>query len=417
VFAAYIVLGVTLRWAGWIHDDARWFVAAARKILDGTFDVYSFRGAQGVVPPEGATYAYSPLTAMTIAPFVGVADVLGWGQVGAERLMTIPLLVADVLALQQLRGLARAWRPAVEEHYLFAGVLVSLFLTSFLANSAYYSHNEGLMLLFLLLALKVAPGNVVAGGLWAGLAVATKQTMALTLLPVGLVLLWGRAETGQGERRRGGARGALVWSAVAGAVFAAFILVPLVKYPGQVYFAFVTQIARLPTFGPGLPGWVDREMQTALSQAAYEQWRPALLSYANWLLVGVVIAGCATAYGRARRGGEAIGLMDSRLLALVALAAVAQVAFGKWVSGHYYQVPLALVFLWDVVRRSARQQGDGTARAPALDPFPWTGLGAAVAFRAITQVGIWWFKDALLLALFLWLVVIAWLDAGRGRDE
>src|SRR5215216_298577 len=80
LFVVYVALGLLLRWAGWIHSDASWFVAAARKILDGSFDLYSFRAMPDLIPPGGATYAYSPLTAMIIAPFVGLADALGWGQ-------------------------------------------------------------------------------------------------------------------------------------------------------------------------------------------------------------------------------------------------------------------------------------------------------------------------------------------------
>src|SRR5207237_4374943 len=113
----------------WTHGDAVWFVQTTRKVLDGSFDLYSMRIAPELIPPLGATYAYTPLTAMILAPFVGLADALGWGQLGAERLMVIPLFVIDLLAMVQLRSLVRSWRPAVDERYLFAGIAIALYLT------------------------------------------------------------------------------------------------------------------------------------------------------------------------------------------------------------------------------------------------------------------------------------------------
>ena len=189
LFVMYVGLGFTVRSFGWIHGDGAWFVQAARRVLDGSFDVYSFRVETSAVPVSGAAYNISPLLAILIAPFVGLADWLGWGQEWAERLMALPLLVADVLAMRQLRLLVREWRPAADERLVFLGILLSLCLTSFWVVSAFGGHDEGLVLLFLLLALRVTPRNLLLGGAYAGLAVAAKQTAAFCLLPVGLALL------------------------------------------------------------------------------------------------------------------------------------------------------------------------------------------------------------------------------------
>ena len=377
LFAGYIVLGLAVRLAGWVHGDATW-LSRRREVLDGSFDLYSFRAAQELIPPDGATYAYSPLTAIILAPFVGLADVLGWGQAGAEWIIALPLLVADVLAMHQLRLLVRAWRPLVDEGYLFSGVVVSLFLTSFLGNSAYYGHNEGLMLLFLLLALRLTPHNWLAGGLCAGLALAVKHTTLLDLLPIGFVLLLGRGGTHSGrsessEQHRAAPTSLAhlaIWAGAAVGVFMAFMLIPLLRYPDQVYYAFVTQIAKLPLFGAGLPVWVDRGLQSTLSSEGYAAAHVDLLAYANWVLLGVVAFACALVVWQSSRNGQPIGLSESRLLALVGFAAISQIVLGKWVSGHYYQLPLALVFLWDVVRRSNKPVGRRENNSWSLDTFP-----------------------------------------------
>ena len=123
------------------------------------------------------------------------------------------------------------------------------------------------------------------------------------------------------------------------------------------------------------------------------------------VVVGVV--------GWARRQGRPIGLTDARLLALVAFGSVAQIVFAKWVSGHYYQLPLALVLLWDVVRTAPRPDRPTSG---GLGSFPWIGLGAAIAFRSITPFDTPdapWLKDALLLTLF---ALLAWAVCWGARD-
>lgn len=418
MFAIYFGLGMAVRLAGWIHGDADWFVEAARRVLDGSFDVYGFRSAPEVVPPLGATYAYSPLTAIIIAPFVWIADIFRWDQGGAERLISIPLLVADILAMDQLRRLVRAWRPAVDERLLLAGIAVTLFLTGLLSVSAFYTHNSGLMLFFLLLALRFTPTNLLAGGVFAGLAIATKQTTLLNLIPIGLVLLLtNRGLPGHEGFRGGPLYRALIWSGAAVAVFLAILLPAIIRSPSDVYYALVTQIALLTPFGPGLPVWLDFAGQRLLDPSEYASFRPALLNYSNWFLFGSVAFLSALAIRQVRKRGRPIGLADARLLALVAFAAAAQIALGKWVSGHYYQLPLALVFLWDIVRGTPRTTSTAQGLSRSLDLFPWAGFGAAVAFRSITQLGIAWIKDLLLLGLFAGLALYLLSEARRAPES
>jgi hypothetical protein len=418
LFLLYIVLGFAARSFGWLHADATWFVQAARRVLDGSFDVYSFRAESTSVPPLGATYAYSPLLAMLISPFVGIADGLGWGQAWAERLMALPLLIADVLAMDQLRRLLREWRSDVDERLVFLGVVISLCLTGFWLVSAYGGHDEGLVLLFLLLALRATPRNLLLGGLYAGLALAAKQTAFFQLLPVGLVLLAGGAlPASSTARERGGWRAsfghALLWGGAALGVFGAFLLPAVLRNPQAAWYGLITQMSRLTTFGPGLPSWLDRALQASLGPSDYAGLRPVLLEYSNLVLVGVVALASGLSVWWARRCGRALGLVDHRLLGLVAFGAIAQVLFGKWVSGHYYQLPLVLVFAWDMVLSPS------SARSSALIPgaFPWIGLGSAIVFRSVTQLEPWWIKEGLITLLFGILAVLALYGAGRMGSE
>lgn len=365
LYVLYIVAGMWARVLGWISGDALIFVNAARHVLDGSFDIYSLVVNPASAPPLGTGYTYSPLMALIIAPFVGLADVLGWGQAGAERLMALPLMLIDVAAMHQLRRLVRTWRPDVDEGLLFLGVMITLLLTSFWVATAYAGHDEGLVLLCLLLTLRFTPHNVLLGGLWAGLALAAKQAALLQLIPMGVVLMLGarnrrfvgedRQSSGDPPAATAKPLDALKWGAIALAVFALFMLPAVLRNPDAVWYALVTAMSRLAIYGTGLPVWIDKLSQTMLNADGYAWVHEALVNYSNLVLVifvglASVIAVWKWAETNQRLQGRPVGLVDARLLALVAFGGVSQVALGKWVGGHYFALPLALVFVWDVVR-------------------------------------------------------------------
>src|SRR5690348_15859191 len=100
------------RWSGWQNGDQLWFVDAARHILDGSWRIYEFRPDFSIIaaPPLGFSYSYSPLLTLVLAPFVGLADVLGGTPLAAcvggsdelvYRQIVFPLLVADVLEMEE----------------------------------------------------------------------------------------------------------------------------------------------------------------------------------------------------------------------------------------------------------------------------------------------------------------------------
>jgi hypothetical protein len=408
LYALYIGLGMTARGLGWIFFDAEWFVHAARQVLHGSLDLYSYAASPAVAPPIGATYAYSPLMALLIAPFVGLSDTLGGGEQGAQWIMALPLMVADVLAMQQLRRLVHAWRPAMDERLLCLGIALSLFITSFWQVTAWRGHVEGLMLLFLLLTLRLLPRSVVLGGLCAGLALATKHMVALELIPVGVVLLAGGARAAPGgadgtdPRAHSGGWGAglralLTWGAIAAGVFLGFVLPAALVNPAAAWYAFVTLPQRLILTGPGLPVVIDSWAQGALPAADYARLHDALIGYSNLALPLIAGAAALVAVTWARRRGQPITLEDPRLLGLVAFSAVTQVVFAKWVGPHYYQLPLLLAFLWDAVRTAPRLTPQGWRPGT----FPWIGLGAAIAFRGISQFDPPPFKTLLILLVYM----------------
>ena len=427
LYLAYIALGLALRWNGWLAYDHIWFIDAARHLLAGSWHIYDFKPADpaviGIAPPLGLAYSYSPLTALLMVPCVALADALGgsaWaaGVGGADglaaRLIVVPLLIADVLAMEQLRRLVRAWRPAVDEVALFLGVLPTLLVTGFLYVSANRDHQEGLVLLLLLTTLRVTPRHLVLGGILAGLTLAAKQTAVLELLPVGAVLLLNgmrrpaAQHPGAPPARPARPADGWIWGGLAAGVFGTFLLPPLLADRDAVVYAFLTQEQRRVISGQGLPAWIDAALAAGLGpgSADYARWHGWIVASSNVVLVlaGIGLVG-GVLWWNARRG-RPVGLVDSRLLALVALGGLLQIVLAKWVTGHYYQLPLALVLLWDTVRVAPR--------------WPGLGLGGTLGFRVITvsvnlpavpQV-----KDGLLFALFAGLAGAA-LAGACGPDR
>src|SRR5690242_3310354 len=78
VYLVYFALGIAGRIGGWRGYDEPWYLDAARHLLDGSWRLYEYRPAYTIpfIPPLGNVYAYSPLLALILAPFVGLADAL-----------------------------------------------------------------------------------------------------------------------------------------------------------------------------------------------------------------------------------------------------------------------------------------------------------------------------------------------------
>jgi hypothetical protein len=180
----------------------------------------------------------------------------------------------------------------------------------------------------------------------------------------------------------------------------------VLRNPDAAYYALVTQTTRIVPLGPGLPRWANALLGD--NPSANPGLREAVLSYSNVVMLAVIAGVTLVIIRRARRDARPIGIQDARLLGLMAFGGIAYIIFAKWVSDHYYQMPLALVFLWDLVRSTPRS---GTSSVP------WIGIGSAIAYRAITQLdpldyslptqfNMSWVRDILLLVLFVTLALI-----------
>lgn len=381
------------RLSGWWTGDNIITVLASQKILHGSLDIYAYTWAENAAPPHGFGYSYSPLVAIIVAPFVRLAEIVGWGPLGTYRVMAIPLMIMDVLAMAQLRWLARSWRPAVDERILFFGIGLALFATSFLYATGFAGKAEGMVLLFLLLTLRLLPRNLLLAGLCAGLALATKhQTALLGLIPLGLVLLAGgrhlvnnpagRVSLASSKLLLRGLRDAVVWGSTALAVFAVFMVPAILANPQAAYYAFIVMPQRLIFLGPGGLRWADELAEVLLPTGQYEQVRSVLQYQLVSLPLVLVLLVTGAIIWAAWRQRRPISLVDTRLIGLLALAPILLIVSNKWVDHHYFQVPLVLLFLWDLLRIAPTTTGT----VATLASFPWFGLGSALLYGSLRQI-------------------------------
>jgi len=182
-------LMVALRREWLANIDVQTFLTAARSFWDGgsPFDLYQVSRESSPWP-----FAYPPLFAMVIAPFVAVADWLfGVSNEALPALiaMRIPLWAADIAMAALISRVVQrqtkvAWLGRV-------GALVWLFSPILFYHTTIQAHVEILWLLPVVLAYD---GITQGRRDWRamvlfGVAIAVKQTAVLFALPFGLLLL------------------------------------------------------------------------------------------------------------------------------------------------------------------------------------------------------------------------------------
>jgi hypothetical protein len=237
--------GYAVVWAiaGWLwmvppNDLDNFFLPAVRIALGGhPLLVYTVRYWAIIANDNG------PLGLVILTPVVAVGERLGWmDNVGLRRLLILgtfsvfSLLMAReaVAAIDRLRGATLEGLSRV----LAYGVFVAS--PTLWMSVLGYGHIEQPMTLWLVLlgVRSLGSGRSAAAGISFGLAVLTRSLAALSLIPLGLLLL---------ARRRWRA---LAWLARSAALIVALGLLPFVLAdPADTIYSLVTHRGSLPVGG------------------------------------------------------------------------------------------------------------------------------------------------------------------------
>jgi len=354
LIAVYLAWGIVFRFSYPPHGDAGALVRSTRRLLDGSLALYAERGSQWAAPPHGLSTGYPPLYAFLLAPFVAFSDATGRPDEFAERLIGLPMLLFDALAVWAFVrlikrlfpdvGAARLCQPVhappragTESPPLLSLLVASaliLFASGLVSASWVLSHPEGMTICFLLLGLSYLPDRPALGGFWLGMSLLSKQTALLALMPIGFAL-WQSAPRAVTSRVFGVAALTVV------VIFAPFIF----AHPHQAYYAFLVAETRREIGGANLWHFLSYATHRTLPLSVYEPLRAVIIRSANGVLLLTVLAANLVA------SRQPLPLHSARLYALIALSNLLLLILGKWVEQHYYALPLTLVVVWDIVRR------------------------------------------------------------------
>jgi hypothetical protein len=237
--------GYAVVWAiaGWLwtvppNDLDNFFLPAVRIALDGhPLLVYTVRYWTIIANDNG------PLGLVTLTPVVAVASRLGWiDDLGLRRLLILgvfsifSLLMAReaVAAIDRLRGASLEGLSRILAYGVFTAS------PTLWMSVLGYGHIEQPMALWLVLlgVRSLGSGRSAAAGISFGLAVLTRSLAALSLIPLGLLLL---------TRRRWRA---LAWLAGSAALTVALGVLPFVLAdPTDTIYSLVTHRGLLPVGG------------------------------------------------------------------------------------------------------------------------------------------------------------------------
>ena len=318
VSGLYLLLAFSLRWARGGGPDWDSFTAATDLILQGKW-LHLYENHQSYF-----SFSFPPLPFFLMAPFRFLAQALGLSQGAADALAAIPMLAGDLLSVWMLVRLVRRFREISQRAELF---LFTFYLTAWVVffDSAYHSHFDSILLFFLFAAVeRLHAGRLIASGAFLGLALLTKQTALLVMIPLFFALLGG------GNRK---AFGRVLGAA---ALTASIAMAPfLIADFSEVRSALLDAPNQRP-IGYQTIWWVFAGNERAMGFLnGAEPYLNALI-----LLLAVVYSGFMVWRHR-------INSREPRFLGLCAACAVIAVFLEGWGSLHYFLMPFGFLLAWE----------------------------------------------------------------------
>jgi len=341
----------------------------------------------GVLP--GYPDANGPLSLAPLTAVAWLAARLGWlDDFTLRRALAMAVFAAIALLMSREallivegalgRRLRGGWRLAA----------LALFALSpeLLRSMLLYGHIEQPIMLWLILAATrtlrqsagatkgVSPGAASGAGALLGLALLTRSTALLALIPLALVLL--RAPTMENAKRRLQWRPAAIFVATAGVV-ATLGLAPFwLADRANLTYSLFTSHALIPIGGGTFWGlWVSAQGQ-ALGQALYV----AGMRDDTWMVLGAATL-LSVAALLARRD---LTIRSRELYALLALCSLCFPLFDKTLWPYYFLEPYVFVALWWLLGLPSAQSRRHAASAqtdPQADAQPGVEGDALARWR------------------------------------
>jgi len=313
----YLLLALPLRFARGGGPDWDSFMAATDLILQGKW-LQLYENHQSFF-----SFSFPPLPFFLMAPFRFLAQALGLPPGAGDALTGLPMLAGDFLSAWMLVKLVRRFREVSKGEGLF---LFAFYLAAWIVffDSAYHSHFDSILLFFLFTAVeRLQAGKAAVAGIFLGLALLTKQTALMVLIPLAFVLM-GKGRKEPGKMLIPAAAITLVGMAPFLAADFSQVKSVLLDAPNQRPIGYQTI------------WWIFAGNEGAMA------WLNGAEPCLNVLILLLVTGYCAFMVGR--RG---VGLREPRLLGLCAACAVIMVFLEGWGSLHYFLLPFGFLLAWE----------------------------------------------------------------------
>lgn len=316
VSGLYLLLAFSLRSARGGGADWDSFTAATDMILKGRW-LHLYENHLSYF-----SFSFPPLPFFLMAPFRLVAWALPKG--AGDAFTAIPMLAGDLLSAWMLVRLARRFRGISQREGLF---LFTFYLTAWMVffDSAYHSHFDSILLFFLFAAMeRLQKESFIAAGVFLGLALLTKQTTLIVMIPLCFSLFLG------GDRK--GLRkslGTAVLVALAGML--PFLLADF----SDVQSALLDAPNQRP-IGYQTIWWIFAGNDNAMA------WLNAAEPFLNTLILLLVVSYSGFMAWRYR-----IQVKEPGFLGLCAACAVIMVFLEGWGSLHYFLLPFGFLLAWE----------------------------------------------------------------------
>jgi Gpi18-like mannosyltransferase len=331
----YLLLSLEVR-TRTVSADWPFFMQVLNQTLHGNpFTIYANRTF------DIHTFAYGPVSLLLMAPFKLASEAVGAPEPLERWIVWLPFFFADALAGLLVCRVVRRSPLATPGMLAFVYALYLLSWPVFF-GSPVHSHFESVVLAFLLLGLmSTEKQQYLVGGVLCGLAMLTKQTAIVVVIPQ-LFILW-RAVGWRAALRFGGA------VAVTGLV----VMAPyLVADPADVWYMAFT-----------LPGELAVAYQsTLIAWKAFPDVYTFLVAYADTIILVLVVLASLVAVLTRR-----IVPRSSLAYGLYGLCALIMVDFEKWGYVHYFVLPFVMLVIWELL----------------AGRWPWAGLTLAAGVTAM----------------------------------
>ncbi|HJT23916.1 MAG TPA: glycosyltransferase family 87 protein [bacterium] len=316
VSALYLFLAFSLRCARGGGPDWDSFLDATDLILRGKW-LHLYENHESFF-----SFSFPPLPFFLMAPFRLVA----WGlpKGAGDAFTAVPMLAGDLLSAWMLVRLVHRFREISQGERLF---LSTFYLTAWIVffDSAYHSHFDSILLFFLFTAIeKLQEKRWTVAGVFLALALLTKQTALIVMIPLFFTFLLGIDRKGLRET-------------LGTAVLVAFVgMAPFLMTDFSDVKSALLDAPNQRPIGYQTIWWIF------VGNPAAMDWLNGAEPFLNTLILLLVV--CYSGFMAWR---HRIRVEEPRFLGLCAACALLMVLLEGWGSLHYFLMPFGLLLAWE----------------------------------------------------------------------